>query len=83
MRVTCSVSRANASPGLPNKIDALGVPPIITNFVIRAVYDGPDRKLGEAIVDLFAQEKDHDIYVSYSRSEMLADEKRALRQKGK
>lgn len=81
MRVTCAVSRVNASPGLPNKIDALGIPPIITNTIIRAVYEGPDRKLGEAIIALFEQEKDHDIYVDYDKNELSAKEKHAARQR--
>lgn len=79
MQVSCSCPVNLASDTLVHKLEVLGVKPIITSEVIRAVYEGPDRKLGEAIVEIYAHEADHDINVFYSKAEQKKSERRALR----
>lgn len=70
MRVSCGCLAKTASEGLADKIRAIGVEPIITSQIIRAVYDGKDKSIGEAIVRLFADEIDHDVYVHYAPDEI-------------
>lgn len=78
MRVTCAAPRESANPELIDCIRDLGVEPIVTNKVIRAVYEGDNKKVGEAIVYLFADERDHEIYVDYEQKKLTAKEKRIL-----
>lgn len=69
MKVSCGCPRDTASPTLCKKIQKLGVTPIITDMVIRAVYEGPNRQLGEAIVRIFGEEVDSDITAYYDKEE--------------
>lgn len=79
VRVSCGVPRALATDTLVDKLKALGIKPIITSEVIRAVYQGPDRQLGETIVEIFAHEADHDITVFYDKAEQSKSTRRAER----
>lgn len=77
MRVSCSCLKRTATKTLVGWIEHVGLQPIITNQLIRCVYEGDDRALGEAIVQMFEHEADHDITVIYSREEQQESEKRA------
>lgn len=79
MRVSCAVPVDMATSTLVEKLRAMGITPIITPSVIRAVYEGPDRGLGEAIVELYAHEADHTITVSYSDDEARRDLRKQAR----
>lgn len=83
MQVSCSVPKELASTTLVERLEALSVQPIVTNMVIRAVYEGDDRSLGEAIVELFTYEQDHEITVFYSKEEQNKSAKRAMRKLAK
>lgn len=61
MRCTCAAPRGSCSPELVPKLRELGIEPIVTAHVVRAVYDGPSKRLGKQIVALFEQEPCHDI----------------------
>lgn len=74
MRVSCGCLARTASEGLAQKIQALGVEPIVTQQIIRGVYDGKDKRIGEGLVKLFVEEQDHDIYVHYDPDECPADQ---------
>lgn len=65
VRVSCGVPIEKASPQLVSKIKELGVQPIITCIIVRAVYEGPDEALGRKIVELFQQEDTEDIYYDF------------------
>lgn len=65
VRVTCAVSIDKATTKLADKIRELGVNPIITCAVVRAVYEGPDEALARKIVELFKQEDTSDIYFDF------------------
>lgn len=65
VRVSCGVPIDKASPQLVSKIKELGVKPIITCVIVRAVYEGPDEALGRKIVELFKQEDTEDIYYDF------------------
>lgn len=67
VRVTCGVAFHKASNDLTERIYALGLKPIITNTVIRTVYEGDNRSLAEKIVEIYQQEKDADIYYDDGR----------------
>lgn len=82
MKVSCACSVDLASPDLVEKLIGLGVEPIVTSQVIRAVYEG-NRKTGERIVDIFGREPDHDIYYSYDKSEQDKPTRRAIRKQKK
>lgn len=79
MRVSCSVPVDLSSATLVDRLTKLGIVPIQTSQVIRAVYEGSNRKLGEAIVEIFSHETDHDITVFYDQDEQRKSERRALR----
>lgn len=79
MRVSCGCPANMATDTLVERLQTLGLHPIVTSQVIRAVYEGPDRKLGEAIVEIFAHEADHDITVFYDKAEQKKSERRAAR----
>lgn len=79
MQVSCSVPVDLATSTLVDRLIALGVQPIITHEVIRAVYEGPDRCLGEGIVEMFCHEADHEITVYYSKEEQNKSARRAMR----
>lgn len=79
MRVSCACPTDLASQGLVDELTALGINPIVTSQVIRAVYEGPDRKVGEAIVTLYEKEKDHDVTVFYDKAEQEKSARRAAR----
>lgn len=83
MQVSCSCPKDLATSTLEGWIRQIGLQPIVTNKVIRCVYEGSDRTLGEAIVERFAHEADHEVTVHYDKSELSAKEKHAMRQKGK
>lgn len=65
VRVSCGVPIDKASPQLVSKIEELGIKPIITCIIVRAVYEGPDEALGRKIVELFQQENTEDIYYDF------------------
>ena len=79
MRVSCSVPVNLASSTLVDHIKILGVHPIITSEVIRAVYEGDDVSVGEALIDMFSHEADHEIVVDYSKKEQRKHERKTLR----
>jgi len=56
MRVSCSSPIGPQSEQLIEQIKALGLQPIVTPILVRAVYEGSNRELGEKIVELFRQE---------------------------
>lgn len=64
-RVSCGVPIGKASPQLVSKIEELGIKPITTCVIVRAVYEGPDEALGRKIVELFKQEDTEDIYYDF------------------
>ncbi len=66
MRVSCSAPKATASEGLIPSLEMLGITPIVTNLCIRAVYEGDDCAIGEAIVARFELESEHEMLVLYS-----------------
>lgn len=66
MRVSCSSTLGehdSARNVLTERIKMLGLQPVITPILIRAVYEGPDQKLGYKLVDLFEHERDHEIFI--------------------
>lgn len=65
VRVSCGVEIAKASEGLIDKIKAIGIKPIVTPIVVRAVYEGPDKALGQKIVELYQKENTTDIYYDF------------------
>lgn len=66
IRVSCSAPSATISAGLIESLEGIGIKPITTPVLVRAVYEGPDSALGLAIVDIFSKEIDHDIYFDES-----------------
>lgn len=61
VRISCSVPTDKASDGLLRRIRQLGIAPIVTPQVIRAVYQGPSRVVGETLMEIFELERDHEI----------------------
>lgn len=76
MRVSCACPVDLASDTLIAKLETLGLKPIVTSQVIRAVYEGSDRRLGEAIVEIYAHEADHEINVQYDKDEQRREQRR-------
>lgn len=60
MRLSCGTPKATMSNDLLTKLALLGVEPIITNIVVRVVYEGDDLELGKQILAIFKAEIDHD-----------------------
>lgn len=56
MRLSCEASAKDCTKTLVEDIRALGIEPIITTEVIRAVYEGDDEELGNAIIERFRAE---------------------------
>lgn len=79
MRVSAACPAQLASDTLVDKIRVLGIQPIITSQVIRAVYEGPDKSIGEAIVNMYAHEADHEINVQYGKEEQRKMERKLER----
>lgn len=79
MRVSCGCPKDTATTGLEDWIRQVGLQPIVTNIIIRCVYEGDDRALGQAIVDKFSHEIDHDITVNYTEAEQTKSARRAAR----
>lgn len=69
MRVSCGCAVSTASPTLTQTLEQMGIQPIITSQVVRAVYEGDDEKFGQQIVNLFEREEDHTITVDYTDKE--------------
>lgn len=80
MRVTCSCPVNLVSDTLVDRLTSIGVKPITTNKVVRAVYEGPDKSKGEAIVEMFQHEADHEIEVQYTEAEQRRSARKAMRQ---
>lgn len=78
MRLTCEATRSSCSATLADDIRALGKEPIVTDTVVRAVYEGPDLVLGEAIIGRFKMEPHHGIVADYDEKEQ-----RKLHKKGR
>lgn len=68
-----------ATDTLVERLRVLGLQPIITSQVIRAVYEGDDKSIGEAIVDIYSHECDHEINVQYTQEEMRKVERKLQR----
>lgn len=79
MRVSCACPKETATSTLVDNLRRMGIQPIITNQVIRAVYEGPSHNIGEAIVEMFAHECDHEINVQYSDEEKKREERKIQR----
>lgn len=79
MRVSCACPVQTASCYLFDGLRKLGVQPIITSQVVRAVYEGSEVQKGEAIVRLFEREIGNDINAQYSKEELSRQERRAVR----
>lgn len=79
MRVTCACPADLASSTLVDRLTSMGIEPIITSKVVRAVYDRPDRRLGEAIVELYQHEADHEIEVQYTEAEQRRQNRKTIR----
>lgn len=79
MRVSCSVPVNLATSTLVDHIKVLGVHPIITSEVIRAVYEGDDVSIGEALIDMFSHECDHEIVVDYTPKEYRKQQRKLER----
>lgn len=81
MRVSCGCPKAKArnADALIAWIEQVGLQPIATNTTIRCVYEGNNKALGEAIVQMFEVEVDHDITVFYDKDEQAKSAKRAER----
>lgn len=79
MRVSCACPPALATSTLVERLKSLGFEPIVTSSVIRVVYEGPNRQLGEALVEIYAHEADHEITVFYDKEEQAKSERKALR----
>lgn len=75
MRVSCSVPSKTASDDLVRKITQLGLTPIITGQVIRTVYEGPSRVVGETIMEIYQHERDHEITVDYGQKQKKQNRK--------
>lgn len=63
MRVSCACPVETATPDLVDRIQNLGLQPIVTSIIIRAVYEGPDHALGKRVVELFSNEIGHTITI--------------------
>lgn len=79
MRVSCGCPKELASEGLIEEIIGLGVQPIVTTEVIRAVYEGSDKRVGEAIVLLFEKEAGHDVTVQLNEEEQRRHDRKYQR----
>lgn len=79
MRVSCACPVNLASDTLVDRLKVLGLQPIITSRVIRAVYEGPDKSIGEAIVEIYACEAEHEINVQYDKDEQRKETRKAER----
>lgn len=63
MRVSCSSPIDEHSQNLIQRIELLGLKPIVTPILVRAIYDGCDKQLGKKLIDLFKHEANYDIYI--------------------
>lgn len=79
MRVSCSVPANMATSTLVPHIKTLGLEPIITSEVIRAVYEGNDVSIGEALIDMFSHEGDHHITADYRNTQEKRTAKKAAK----
>lgn len=79
MRVSCACPANMATDTLIERIRLLGIQPIVTPQVVRAVYEGPDKKLGTSIVEMFSHEADHEINVQFDREEQRKVERKLAR----
>lgn len=79
MRVSAACPVDLASPTLVERLQILGLQPIITSQVIRAVYEGDNKSIGEAIVDIYSHEADHEINVQYTQEERRKIERKLNR----
>lgn len=70
MKVSCSTPTESASDGLVRRITQLGLTPIVTNQVIRTVYEGPSKVVGEMVVEIYQYEKEHEITVDYAEKQV-------------
>lgn len=65
VRVTCGVAKDKATASLIDELKKIGVKPIVTPYVIRAIYEGDSKALGQKIVELYSKEDTTDIYYDY------------------
>lgn len=79
MRVSCGCPRGATPSELLQWIIEHGLQPTVTDTVIRCVYEGKNRTLGEAIVERFKQEPNHDVTVFYDKDEQDKSARRAER----
>lgn len=61
MRISCAAPIATCRQTLTRDIKILGLQPIVTPLVVRAVYEGDDVNLVNTLLTLFDREVDHEI----------------------
>lgn len=77
MNVSCSVPAGMETSTLLEHIKTLGLTPIVTSTVIRVVYEGDNVGIGEALIDMFSHECDHEITVDYRSTQEKREAKKA------
>lgn len=79
MRVSCGCPKSTASSALLDDLAARGIEPIITNTIIRVVYEGPNVRTGEYIVQRFSEEEGCDLTVFYDGAKQTKAQRRRQR----
>lgn len=62
MRISCGADVHTCRDTLERDIRILGLQPIVTSQVVRAVYEGDDEHVVNCLIQLFSSQPDHDIY---------------------
>lgn len=68
MKVSCSLPPDKCSPEVLQELKHLGIKPIITQQVVRAVFEG-NESIGEHIVRIFAEAGSDDITYFYDKGD--------------
>lgn len=63
MRVSCATNPATMHESLPHNLDILGVGYYASATLLRAVYEGPDEKIGNAVISLFEAQPEHEVCI--------------------
>lgn len=61
MRISCGANVQTCRPTLERDIRILGLQPIVTCSVVRAVYEGDDQHIVDCLIEMFSSQPDHDI----------------------
>lgn len=78
--VSCAVPIDECSPELLDRVEKLGLTPILTTCVVRTIYEGDDAIIADTLKEIYERERNPDIYYHDTTVVSIRESKAARRE---